>query len=173
VQDRQDHSGGSTVPEANNRKLKITISPKGEVEIIGNRLGLKSLSDICAGLSESVGKPGNHYHFCLTVDPFCAGFATSGLRSYSGGRPSGIRNSHSVTPFPRIAGRPLGCAGTVPDCTGWAFCNWLTRLWTYSGCLYARNPALTLPAAANREISFKFTSTGASVSAPRVPKSLG
>lgn len=43
-------------------KIKVTISAKGEVEILGNRLGLKALSDICATLSESLGKPGNHYH---------------------------------------------------------------------------------------------------------------
>jgi hypothetical protein len=44
-------------------KLKVTISESGDVEIVGNRLGLKALSNICAALSESVGKPGNHYHF--------------------------------------------------------------------------------------------------------------
>jgi hypothetical protein len=44
-------------------KLKVTISKTGEVEIVGNGLGLKALSTICAALSESVGKPGNHYHF--------------------------------------------------------------------------------------------------------------
>ena len=44
-------------------KLKVTISKSGEVQIAGNRLGLKALSNICAALSESVGKPGNDYHF--------------------------------------------------------------------------------------------------------------
>jgi hypothetical protein len=44
-------------------KLKVTISEKGEVEIVGNRLGLKALSKICGALSQSVGKAGNHYHF--------------------------------------------------------------------------------------------------------------
>jgi hypothetical protein len=44
-------------------KLKVTISKSGDVEIVGNGLGLKALSNICAALSESVGKPGNHYHF--------------------------------------------------------------------------------------------------------------
>jgi hypothetical protein len=39
------------------------MSPKGEIEIVGNRLGLKALSDICAALAESGGTPGNHYHF--------------------------------------------------------------------------------------------------------------
>jgi hypothetical protein len=43
-------------------KIKVTMS-KREVEITGNRLGLKALSDICAALSESVGEAGNHYHF--------------------------------------------------------------------------------------------------------------
>ncbi len=36
-------------------KLKVTMSKNGEVEIVGNRLGLKALSKICAALSESVG----------------------------------------------------------------------------------------------------------------------
>ena len=44
-------------------KLKVTMSKNGEVEIVGNRLGLKALSKICAALSKSVGEPGNHYHF--------------------------------------------------------------------------------------------------------------
>ena len=44
-------------------KIKVMISANGEVEIVGNRLGLKALFDICVALSESVGKPGNHYHF--------------------------------------------------------------------------------------------------------------
>lgn len=44
-------------------KLKVTISKSGEVEIVGNRLGLEALSNICAALSQSVGRPGNHYHF--------------------------------------------------------------------------------------------------------------
>lgn len=44
-------------------RIKVTMSKKGEVEIVGNRLGLKALSDICSALSESVGEPGNHYHF--------------------------------------------------------------------------------------------------------------
>jgi hypothetical protein len=44
-------------------KLKITMSKKGEVEIVGNRPGLEALSNISAALSKSVGDPGNHYHF--------------------------------------------------------------------------------------------------------------
>lgn len=44
-------------------KLKVTISNNGEIEIVGNQLGLTALSDICAALSKSVGQPGNHYHF--------------------------------------------------------------------------------------------------------------
>jgi hypothetical protein len=44
-------------------KLKVSMSKNGEVEIVANRLGLKALSKICAALSESVGEPGNHYHF--------------------------------------------------------------------------------------------------------------
>ena len=43
-------------------KIKVAMSKSGAVEIVGNRLGLKALSDICSALSESVGKPGNHYH---------------------------------------------------------------------------------------------------------------
>jgi hypothetical protein len=50
-------------------KLKIQMSGKGEVEIIGNRPGLKALSDICAALSESVGEDGNHYHL-MDIDAF-------------------------------------------------------------------------------------------------------
>jgi len=44
-------------------KLKIMISKKREVEIVGNRPGLEALSNISAALSKSVGDPGNHYHF--------------------------------------------------------------------------------------------------------------
>jgi hypothetical protein len=44
-------------------KLKVMISAKGDVEIAGNRLGLQALADICSSLSQSVGEPGNHYHF--------------------------------------------------------------------------------------------------------------
>jgi hypothetical protein len=44
-------------------KLKVTISKNGEVEIVGNSLGLDGLSNICRSVSESVGQSGNHYHF--------------------------------------------------------------------------------------------------------------
>ena len=50
-------------------KLKVTMSKKGGVEIIGNRLGLRALSSICAALSESVGEAGNHYHL-MDVEGF-------------------------------------------------------------------------------------------------------
>jgi hypothetical protein len=43
-------------------KLKVRITEKGEIEVIGNRLGLEGLSRICAALSESCGQDGNHYH---------------------------------------------------------------------------------------------------------------
>jgi hypothetical protein len=44
-------------------RLKVTLTEKGDVEIVGNRLGLKALSNICEALSKAVGKAGNHYHF--------------------------------------------------------------------------------------------------------------
>jgi hypothetical protein len=44
-------------------KLKVRMSQNGDVEIIGNRLGLKALSNICDALSKSVAEPGNHFHF--------------------------------------------------------------------------------------------------------------
>jgi hypothetical protein len=50
-------------------KLKVRMTDKGEVEIVGNRLGLKGLSQICAALSESVGEKGNHYHL-MDVEGF-------------------------------------------------------------------------------------------------------
>ena len=43
-------------------KLKVRTTARGEVEITGNRPGLKGLAAICAALSESVGESGNHYH---------------------------------------------------------------------------------------------------------------
>jgi len=43
-------------------KLRVRMTARGEVEITGNRPGLKGLAAICAALSESVGEPGNHYH---------------------------------------------------------------------------------------------------------------
>jgi hypothetical protein len=50
-------------------KLSVTMSQKGEIEIAGNRLGLEALSNICANLNKSVGKPGNHYHF-MDIEEF-------------------------------------------------------------------------------------------------------
>jgi hypothetical protein len=50
-------------------KLKIAMSKKGVVEITGNQLGLKSLSLICAALSECIGEAGNHYHL-MDVEGF-------------------------------------------------------------------------------------------------------
>lgn len=47
-------------------KLKVVRLESGEIEIIGNRTGLKELSDICSKLSElsdEEAKTGaNHYH---------------------------------------------------------------------------------------------------------------
>jgi hypothetical protein len=47
-------------------KLKISRLESGEIEIIGNRAGLKDLSDVCQRLSElsdEEAKTGaNHYH---------------------------------------------------------------------------------------------------------------
>jgi hypothetical protein len=50
-------------------KLKIRMTEKGEVEVVGNRLGLRALSKICAALSDSLGEKGNHYHF-MDVEGF-------------------------------------------------------------------------------------------------------
>jgi hypothetical protein len=41
-------------------KLKFVLNEKGELSILGNRLGLKALASICAGLSDS--SEGDHYH---------------------------------------------------------------------------------------------------------------
>jgi hypothetical protein len=47
-------------------KLKVTRLKGGEIEIIGNRTGLKDLADVCRGLSElsdeEAKTPANHYH---------------------------------------------------------------------------------------------------------------
>lgn len=47
-------------------KLKVIQSESGEIEIIGNRAGLKDLADVCRGLSElsdeEVRTAANHYH---------------------------------------------------------------------------------------------------------------
>jgi len=56
-----DVSASDLLPKG--ARLKISISKKGEVELLGNRQGLQALSNICAVLSKSVGEPGNHYHF--------------------------------------------------------------------------------------------------------------
>ena len=50
-------------------QLKVAMSEKGEVEITGNRLGLKALSQICAVLSDSMGNESNHYHL-MDVEGF-------------------------------------------------------------------------------------------------------
>jgi hypothetical protein len=47
-------------------KLKVVRLESGEIEIIGNRAGLKDLADICKSLSElsdeEAGTAANHYH---------------------------------------------------------------------------------------------------------------
>lgn len=45
---------------ASGSKLKFVLNEKGELRILGNRLGLKALAAICSGLSESA--ENNHYH---------------------------------------------------------------------------------------------------------------
>ena len=50
-------------------RLKVAVSERGEVEIIGNSLGLKALSRICAVLSDSIGEESNHYHL-MDVEGF-------------------------------------------------------------------------------------------------------
>ena len=50
-------------------KLRVTMSKKGDVEIVGNSLGLQALAEICAELSRSVGEPGNHYHL-MDIEAF-------------------------------------------------------------------------------------------------------
>ena len=41
-------------------KLKFVLNENGELEILGNRLGLKALAAICSGLSDST--EDDHYH---------------------------------------------------------------------------------------------------------------
>ena len=41
-------------------RLKFIFNEKRELEILGNRLGLKALAAICSGLSEAA--EGGHYH---------------------------------------------------------------------------------------------------------------
>lgn len=47
-------------------KLKVVLLESGELEIIGNRAGLKDLAEVCKGLSELTDEeaktPANHYH---------------------------------------------------------------------------------------------------------------
>ena len=47
-------------------KLKVVRLNSGEIEIIGNRSGLRDLADVCVGLSnlsdEDAKTPANHYH---------------------------------------------------------------------------------------------------------------
>ena len=47
-------------------KLKIVRLDGGEIELIGNRAGLRDLADVCQGLSElsddQAKTPANHYH---------------------------------------------------------------------------------------------------------------
>jgi hypothetical protein len=45
---------------ATGSKLKFVLNEKGELEILGNRLGLKALAAICSGLADSA--EGDHYH---------------------------------------------------------------------------------------------------------------
>ena len=45
---------------AEGSKLKFVLNEHGELEILGNRKGLKALSAICSGLSESTDD--DHYH---------------------------------------------------------------------------------------------------------------
>ena len=47
-------------------KLKVVRLSTGELEVIGNRAGLKDLAEVCQGLSElsdnEAKTPANHYH---------------------------------------------------------------------------------------------------------------
>ena len=50
-------------------KLKIILNERNEVEVIGNRAGLRFLADMCSSLSElpesdeEAKAAGNHFHF--------------------------------------------------------------------------------------------------------------
>ena len=48
-------------------KLKVVRLDGGEIEVVGNRAGLKELAEVCRRLSELSGEeaktPANHYHF--------------------------------------------------------------------------------------------------------------
>jgi hypothetical protein len=54
------------LPEGNDEilargsKLKFILNSKGELKVLGNRLGLKALAAICSGLSGSI--EDDHYH---------------------------------------------------------------------------------------------------------------
>ena len=54
-------------------KLKFVLNEKGELRILGNRLGLKALAAICSGLSES--DEDDHYHLVTSFyqQPDCVG----------------------------------------------------------------------------------------------------
>ena len=47
-------------------KLLVTRTPKGEIEIVGNRAGLLGLAEMCEGLAgltdEEAKTAANHYH---------------------------------------------------------------------------------------------------------------
>ena len=47
-------------------KLKVLRLETGEIEVVGNRAGLKDLAEVCRSLSElsdeAAGTPANHYH---------------------------------------------------------------------------------------------------------------
>jgi len=47
-------------------RLRVIAKEGGEIEIAGNRTGLRALAAICAGLAdlppEDLGTPANHYH---------------------------------------------------------------------------------------------------------------
>ena len=47
-------------------KLKVLRLETGEIEVVGNRAGLKDLADVCRALSElsdeAAETPANHYH---------------------------------------------------------------------------------------------------------------
>jgi hypothetical protein len=63
----QEQSGRRPrLPERNDEilaegsKLKFVLNAKSELEVLGNRLGLRALAAICSGLSESI--EDDHYH---------------------------------------------------------------------------------------------------------------
>ena len=47
-------------------RLKVIVKERGEIEISGNRTGLRALAAICSGLAdlspEELATPANHYH---------------------------------------------------------------------------------------------------------------